>query len=132
MTFVAIPAHRKSVYERGYGRTQRCHICVARIGGFQWRERHHVGDVSFFSSYQDTAIPSLLDHKLGEDFYITRGVFKPWPTGQPIAAPLDALHALLKQHPTDFRQIREIVVSYWSRGTITDNSGPRTSTSNTQ
>ncbi|WP_081074255.1 MmgE/PrpD family protein [Burkholderia diffusa] len=119
------PQHiEKAFMNGGMGARSGVTSALLVLAGFNGVNDIMSGDVSFFSAYQDTANPRLLDYKLGEDFYITRAVFKHWPTGQPIAAPLDALHALLQRHPIDSRQIREIVVSYWSPGTITDNSGP--------
>jgi 2-methylcitrate dehydratase PrpD len=119
------PQHiEKAFMNGGMGARSGVTSALLVLAGFNGVNDIMSGDVSFFSAYRDTANTALLDDKLGEDFYITRTVFKHWPAGQPISAPLDALHALLKRHPVDSRQIREIVVSYWSPGTITDNSGP--------
>jgi 2-methylcitrate dehydratase PrpD len=119
------PQHIEKAFMNG-GMGARNGVAAALLvkAGFSGVNDIVAGDVNFFSAYKETARPELLTDKLGEDFYITRAVFKHWPVGQPIAAPLDALQALLKRHPIDSREIREIVVSYWSPGNITDNSGP--------
>ncbi|WP_196480960.1 MmgE/PrpD family protein [Burkholderia territorii] len=119
------PQHiEKAFMNGGMGARSGVTSALLVLAGFNGVNDIMSGDVSFFSAYRETANAALLDDKLGEDYYITRAVFKHWPTGQPISAPLDALQALLKRHRIDATQIREIVVSYWSPGAITDNSGP--------
>ncbi|MEM5316485.1 MmgE/PrpD family protein [Paraburkholderia sp. JHI869] len=120
------PDHiEKAFMNGGMGARNGVTSALLVLSGFNGVGDIMSGDVTFFSAYSSSANPELLNYKLGEDFYIRKALFKHWPVGGPIAAPLDALDALLRKHgPIDSRQIKEIVVSYWSPGSITDNSGP--------
>jgi 2-methylcitrate dehydratase PrpD len=119
------PRHiEKGFMNGGMGARNGVTSALLVLSGFDGVNDILSGDVSFFSAYRETANPALLVDKLGEDYYVTRAIYKHWPVGLPISAPLDALQALLKRGPIDPQHIREIVVSYWSPGSITDNSGP--------
>jgi len=119
------PQHiEKAFMNGGMGARSGVTAALLVLAGFNGVNDIMSGDISFFFAYQETANPAMLIAGLGEDYYITRALFKHWPAGLPIAAPLDALHALLQRRPIDSRQIREMVVSYRSPGSITDNSGP--------
>ena len=48
--------------------------------------------------------------KLGERYEVTLTTIKRWTTGGPIQSPLDALQIILKQHPFEPDQVKEVVV----------------------
>ncbi|MBB5498610.1 MmgE/PrpD family protein [Paraburkholderia sp. MM5384-R2] len=119
------PRHiEKGFMNGGMGARSGVTSALLVLSGFDGVNDIMSGDVSFFTAYRETANPLLLVDKLGEDYYLTRAIYKHWPTGLPISAPLDALRELLRRGQIDSKHIREIVVSYWSPGSITDNSGP--------
>ncbi|MDR5752416.1 MULTISPECIES: MmgE/PrpD family protein [unclassified Caballeronia] len=119
------PRHiEKGFMNGGMGARSGVTSALLVLSGFDGVNDIMSGDVSFFSAYRETANPAHLVDKLGEDYYVTHAIYKHWPTGLPISAPLDALRDLLKRGPIDPKQIRDIEVSYWSPGSITDNSGP--------
>ena len=63
---------------------------------------------------------SALTDKLGERFEIVRTSIKKWTVGTPIQAPLDALEIMLKKHPLDVDQVKEVIVRM-APGSVVDN-----------
>jgi len=68
------------------------------------------GPDNFVVSYAPKADPALLIEKLGERYEVTLTTIKRWTTGGPIQSPLDALQILLKRHPFEPDQVKEVVV----------------------
>jgi 2-methylcitrate dehydratase PrpD len=68
------------------------------------------GADNFLLAYAPQAKPAGLVDKLGERFEITQTDIKKWTVGAPIQAPLDALSTLLKKHPFDADQVRQVIV----------------------
>jgi 2-methylcitrate dehydratase PrpD len=68
------------------------------------------GSDNFLLAYGPQADPSGLVESLGERYEITRTNIKKWTVGSPIQAPLDAMEILLKRHPFDAAQVREVAV----------------------
>jgi 2-methylcitrate dehydratase PrpD len=68
------------------------------------------GPDNFVVSYAPSADPALLIEKLGERFEVTLTTIKRWTTGGPIQSPLDAMQNILKRHPFEPDQVKEVVV----------------------
>ena len=68
------------------------------------------GPDNFFLAYAPQADPAKLIEKLGERYEVTRTNIKKWTVGSPIQAPLDALENLLKKHPFEADQVKQVVV----------------------
>jgi len=68
------------------------------------------GPDNFVVSYAPNADPGLLIEKLGERFEVTLTTIKRWTTGGPIQSPLDAMQIILKRHPFEPGQVKEVVV----------------------
>ncbi|GAC1628039.1 MAG: MmgE/PrpD family protein [Candidatus Acidiferrum sp.] len=68
------------------------------------------GTDNFIVAYAPQANPSGLVDALGERYEIVRTNIKKWTVGSPIQAPLDAMEILLKRHPFDLAQVREVAV----------------------
>lgn len=68
------------------------------------------GPDNFVVSYAPKGDPAMLTDKLGERFEVTLTTIKRWTTGGPIQSPLDALQIILKQHPFEPSQVKEVTV----------------------
>jgi len=81
------------------------------------------GRDNFLLANNPKANPELLVDKLGERFEIIITSIKKWTVGSPIQAPLDAMDALLKQHPVQPDQVKKILLRS-APGSVVDNSQP--------
>ena len=68
------------------------------------------GQENFVASYAPKADPAGLIKQLGERYHVTLTTLKKWTTGGPIQSPLDAMENLLKKHPFEADQVRQVVV----------------------
>ncbi|HKW26444.1 MAG TPA: MmgE/PrpD family protein [Terriglobales bacterium] len=66
------------------------------------------GKDNFFQAFDSHADPASLLEGLGERYEIARSDIKKWAVGSPIQAILDALAALLQQHPFDAGQVQHV------------------------
>jgi len=68
------------------------------------------GPDNFLLAFAPQADPAKLVEKLGERYEVTRSDIKKWSVGMPIQATLDALEILLRRHPINPEQIKEVRV----------------------
>jgi 2-methylcitrate dehydratase PrpD len=68
------------------------------------------GPNNFIESYNPKADPAGMIDQLGELSGVVQTTLKKWTTGGPIQAPLDALQNILKKHPFEADQVKEVVV----------------------
>jgi len=68
------------------------------------------GPDNFIQSYSPKADATILIDKLGERYEVIGTTIKRWTVGGPIQPPLDALEQLLKRHPIEPDQIKQVVV----------------------
>ena len=68
------------------------------------------GPDNFIVSYAPKGDPGAMIDKLGERYEVTLTTLKRWTTGGPIQSPLDALQLILKKHPFEPDQVKEVVV----------------------
>jgi 2-methylcitrate dehydratase PrpD len=68
------------------------------------------GPHNFVLAFSPRADPTKLTEKLGERYEVMRSDIKKWSVGMPIQAVLDALEILLKGHPLNPEQVREVRV----------------------
>jgi 2-methylcitrate dehydratase PrpD len=68
------------------------------------------GPDNFVVSYDPKADPAKMVEKLGERYEVTLTTLKRWTTGGPIQSPLDALELILKRHPFEPDQVKQVVV----------------------
>jgi len=68
------------------------------------------GPDNFIQSYSPKADATMLIDKLGERYEVIGTTIKRWTVGGPIQPPLDALEQLLKRHPIEPDQIKQVVV----------------------
>jgi 2-methylcitrate dehydratase PrpD len=68
------------------------------------------GADNFFQAYQPKADPAGLIEKLGERYEVTQTNIKKWTVGSPIQAPLDALEIILKKHPFNAGDVKQVIV----------------------
>src|SRR5216684_4097668 len=78
------------------------------------------GDDNFLLANAPHGDANALIDKLGERYEITRTSIKKWTVGTPIQGPLDALEIMLKRHPFEADQVREVVVRM-NPGSVVDN-----------
>jgi 2-methylcitrate dehydratase PrpD len=78
------------------------------------------GDDNFLLANAPHADENVLIDKLGERYEITRTAIKKWTVGSPIQGPLDALEIILKKHPFEPNQVKEVVVRM-APGSVVDN-----------
>jgi len=81
------------------------------------------GRDNFLLANNPQANAELLVEKLGERFEIAGTNLKRWTVGSPVQAPLDAMEALLKQHPIRPDQVQKILLRS-APGSVVDNSQP--------
>jgi 2-methylcitrate dehydratase PrpD len=80
------------------------------------------GPQNFVASYAPKAEPAEMIDKLGERYEVTRTTLKKWTTGGPIQSPLDALYNILKRHPFDADQVKQVVVRVATSAAFTVNN----------
>ena len=68
------------------------------------------GPQNFVASYAPKADPAEMIDKLGERYEVTLTTLKKWTSGGPIQSPLEALNNLLKRHPFEPDQVKQVVV----------------------
>jgi 2-methylcitrate dehydratase PrpD len=68
------------------------------------------GPNNFIESYNPKADPAGMIDQLGELYGVVQTTIKKWTTGGPIQAPLDALENILKKHPFEADQVKEVIV----------------------
>ena len=78
------------------------------------------GDDNFLLANAPHSDEKALIDKLGERYEITPTSIKKWTVGSPIQGPLDALEIMLKKHPFEPDQVKEVVVRM-SPGSVVDN-----------
>jgi 2-methylcitrate dehydratase PrpD len=80
------------------------------------------GSENFIQSYSPQADAAGLVEKLGERYEVTLTTIKRWTTGGPIQSPLDALEILLKRHPFEPDQVKQVVVRAATSAAFTVNN----------
>ena len=80
------------------------------------------GSDNFIQSYSPKADPALLVEKLGERYDVTVTTIKRWTTGGPIQSPLDAMQLIMKRHPFEPDQVKQVVVREATSGAFTVNN----------
>jgi 2-methylcitrate dehydratase PrpD len=80
------------------------------------------GSENFLQSYSPKADPSQLTSQLGERYEVMQTTIKRWTTGGPIQSPLDALQLILKKHPFDPDQVKQVVVHAATSAAFTVNN----------
>ena len=80
------------------------------------------GSESFMQSYSPQADPSGWTDKLGERYEVTQTTIKRWTTGGPIQSPLDAMQIILKRHPFEPDQVKQVVVRAATSAAFTVNN----------
>jgi len=68
------------------------------------------GSENFMQAYSTQPDPSAWTDKLGERYEVTQTTIKRWTTGGPIQSPLDAMQLILKKHPFEPDQVKQVVV----------------------
>ena len=68
------------------------------------------GPQNFITSYVPSGDPAGMSDGLGERYEVTLTTLKKWTTGGPIQSPLDALNNILKRHPFEPDQVKQVVV----------------------
>jgi 2-methylcitrate dehydratase PrpD len=68
------------------------------------------GADNFLVASLPKADPAGLVDKLGERYEVVRTNIKKWAVGSPIQAPLDALDKILKKHPFEAQQVKQVTV----------------------
>jgi 2-methylcitrate dehydratase PrpD len=80
------------------------------------------GPDNFVLSYDPKADPAKMVEGLGERYEVTLTTIKRWTTGGPIQSPLDALQLILKKHPFEPDQVKQVVVRAATSGAYTVNN----------
>ncbi|HEV2520796.1 MAG TPA: MmgE/PrpD family protein [Candidatus Acidoferrales bacterium] len=80
------------------------------------------GSENFLQSYSPKADASQLTNQLGERYEMTLTTIKRWTTGGPIQSPLDALQLILKMHPFEPDQVKQVVVHAATSAAFTVNN----------
>jgi 2-methylcitrate dehydratase PrpD len=68
------------------------------------------GADNFLVASLPKADPAGLVDQLGERYEVVRTNIKKWAVGSPIQAPLDALDKILKKHPFEAEQVKQVTV----------------------
>jgi 2-methylcitrate dehydratase PrpD len=80
------------------------------------------GPDNFIASYAPKADPAVLIDELGKRYEVTLTTIKRWTTGGPIQSPLDALQIIMKQHPFEPDQVKEVIVRVATSAAYTVNN----------
>jgi 2-methylcitrate dehydratase PrpD len=78
------------------------------------------GDDNFLLANAPHSDEKALIDKLGERYEVVPTSIKKWTVGSPIQGPLDALEIMLKKHPFEADQVKEVVVRM-GPGSVVDN-----------
>ena len=68
------------------------------------------GPDNFVAAYNPKGDAANMVDGLGERYEVTRTTLKRWTTGGPIQSPLDALQLILKKHPFEPDQVKQVIV----------------------
>ena len=68
------------------------------------------GPDNFVLTYNPKGDPGKFVEGLGERYEVTLTTLKRWTTGGPIQSPLDALQLIMKKHPFEPDQVKQVVV----------------------
>jgi 2-methylcitrate dehydratase PrpD len=80
------------------------------------------GEDNFLIANAPQANPEGLIDKLGERYEVTQTNIKKWTVGSPIQAPLDALQNIMKKHPFQPDQVKQVIVRVATReAAVVDN-----------
>jgi 2-methylcitrate dehydratase PrpD len=101
--------------EKGFvfaGSTARNGVNAALVVDLGWTAVADVlsGPDNFILAYDPKSDPAKMVDGLGERYEITQTTLKRWTTGGPIQSPLDALQLILKKHPFEPDQVKQVVV----------------------
>jgi 2-methylcitrate dehydratase PrpD len=101
--------------EKGFvfgGSSARNGVNAALVVDLGWTAVNDVmsGPDNFVLSYNPKADPAKMIDGLGERYEITLTTIKRWTTGGPIQSPLDALQLIMKKHPFESDQVKQVVV----------------------
>jgi 2-methylcitrate dehydratase PrpD len=101
--------------EKGFvfgGSSARNGVTAALVVQLGWTAVTDVlsGPDNFVVSYDPKGDPAKLIDGLGERYEVTMTTLKRWTTGGPIQSPLDALQLILKKHPFEPNQVKQVVV----------------------
>ena len=80
------------------------------------------GSENFMQSYSPQADPAGWTDKLGERYEVTQTTIKRWTTGGPIQSPLDAMQIIMKRHPFEPDQVKQVVVRAATSAAFTVNN----------
>src|ERR1700704_6567525 len=80
------------------------------------------GSENFMQAYSPQADPAGWTEKLGERYEVTQTTIKRWTTGGPIQSPLDAMQIILKRHPFEADQVKQVVVRAATSAAFTVNN----------
>jgi len=101
--------------EKGFvfgGSSARNGVNAALVVDLGWTAVNDVmsGPDNFVLSYNPKVDPAKMVDGLGERYEVTLTTLKRWTTGGPIQSPLDALQLIMKKHPFEPDQVKQIVV----------------------
>lgn len=113
--------------EKGFvfaGQAARNGVMAAMLVQQGWTGVNDIlsGSENFLQSYSPKADPAQLTDKLGERFEVMLTTIKRWTTGGPIQSPLDALELILKKHPFEANQVKQVVVRTATSAAFTVNN----------
>ena len=101
--------------EKGFvfaGSTARNGVTGALVVQLGWTAVNDVmsGPDNFVMTYDPKGNPENFVDGLGERYEVTLTTLKRWTTGGPIQSPLDALQLIMKKHPFEPDQVKQVVV----------------------
>jgi 2-methylcitrate dehydratase PrpD len=101
--------------EKGFvfaGSSARNGVNAALVVDLGWTAVTDVmsGPDNFVLSYNPKGDPAKMADGLGERYEVTMTTLKRWTTGGPIQSPLDALQLIMKKHPFEPDQVKQVVV----------------------
>ena len=101
--------------EKGFvfaGSTARNAVSAAMFVELGWTGVNDVlsGPDNFVVSYDPKGNPEKMIDGLGQRYEITKTTLKRWTTGGPIQSPLDAMQLIMKKHPFEPDQVKQVVV----------------------
>src|SRR6202166_104416 len=101
--------------EKGFvfgGSSARNGVNAALVVELGWTAVNDVmsGPDNFVVSYNPKADPEKMVDGLGQRYEVTQTTLKRWTTGGPIQSPLDALQLIMKKHPFEPDQVKQVVV----------------------
>jgi len=113
--------------EKGFvfgGSTARNGVNAALVVDLGWTAVNDVmsGPDNFVLSYNPKGDPEKMIDGLGERYEVTLTTLKRWTTGGPIQSPLDALQLIIKKHPFEPDQVKQVVVRMATSGAYTVNN----------